>query len=90
MGTDPFKSQALKALIDEIRVNKQQPPLADMSPGLRLHGDIGFLSLDLVELTVRIDERFEVDLFANGLVHNVGEIEKKITMAEDRRRKTEC
>jgi len=82
MGNEPVKNQVLKALIDQIRANKQQPPLADLSPGLRLHGDIGFVSLDLAELTVRIEEKFGIDVFADGLVHTVGEIEEKIAKAE--------
>jgi len=71
----------LLSIINEVRANKQQPPLAALSPALRLHDDIGFVSLDLAELTVRIEEKFGVDVFVDGLVHTVGEIEEKISKA---------
>ena len=68
----------LLAIINEVRANKKQVPLSNLAPAMRLNGDIGFESLDLAELTVRIEEKFGVDVFADGLVHTVGEIEAKI------------
>ena len=47
---------------------------------MRLREDIGFDSLDLAELTVRIEEAFEVDVFADGLVSTIGEIEAKLAV----------
>lgn len=84
-----MQNQVLRTLINEVRANKQQPALAALSPALRLHGDLGFESLDLAELTVRIEEKFGVDVFADGLVHTVGEIEGKIMKAGDGRRMAE-
>lgn len=72
----------LHRIINEVRTNKQLEPIAVLTPVLRLHADIGFESLDLAELTVRIEERFGVDVFADGLVHTVGEIQEKITRAK--------
>jgi acyl carrier protein len=71
-------NEQLVAVINEVRQNKQQPPLLHMQGAMRLREDIGFESLDLAELTVRIEEKFGVDVFADGLVHTVGEIEAKI------------
>jgi len=68
----------LLAIINEVRANKQQEPLATLSPELRLHRDVGFESLDLAELTVRIEARFGVDVFADGVVHTVGEVQAKL------------
>jgi acyl carrier protein len=68
----------LLVIINEIRANKQQEPLATLSPDLRLHKDVGFESLDLAELTVRIEARFGVDVFADGVVHTVGEVQAKL------------
>lgn len=39
-----------------------------------LRDDIGFDSLDLAELTVRIEAEYDVDIFENGIVSTVGEI----------------
>lgn len=68
----------LLSLIDEVRANKKQPPATGVTPATRLREDLGFTSLDLAELTVRIEERFGVDVFADGLVRSVGEIHDKI------------
>jgi acyl carrier protein len=71
-------SPTLSAIINEVRGNKGQPPLADLRSEMRLREDIGFSSLDLAELTVRIEEACGVDVFADGLVTTVGEIAEKL------------
>lgn len=43
-------------------------------PGLHLRNDIGFDSLDLAELTVRIEAEYEIDIFEKGIISTVGEI----------------
>lgn len=43
-----------------------------------LRKDLNFDSLDLAELTVRIENEFGVDVFENGIVETVGEIINKI------------
>ena len=77
-----MQSQSLEALINEVRANKQQPPVTQITPASRLREDLDFASLDLAELTVRIEERFGVDVFADGLVQTVGEIQDKIAKAK--------
>ena len=52
--------------------------MAALAPGLRLREDIGFDSMDLAELTVRIEERFGVDVFAEGVVRTWGEVEQRV------------
>jgi acyl carrier protein len=41
---------------------------------MKLRDDIGFDSLDLAELTVRIEAQFKVDIFEKGIISTVGEI----------------
>ena len=43
-----------------------------------LRDDIGFTSFDLAELTVRIEDEFDIDIFEDGLVATVGEIYSKL------------
>lgn len=74
-------NEQLAAIINEVRANKQHPPLSDLCGSSRLREDLDFESLDLAELTVRIEEKFGVDVFADGLVHTVGEIQEKIGRA---------
>jgi acyl carrier protein len=66
-------------IINQVRENKRQQPYPAVRPETRLREDLGFTSLDLAELTVRIEEKFGVDVFADGLVSTAGEILAKIT-----------
>ncbi|MBW7896412.1 MAG: acyl carrier protein [Opitutaceae bacterium] len=61
-----------------VRMNKGLPALPALTPDMRLREDLGFDSLDLAELTARIDERFHVDVFAAGIVFTVGEIAERL------------
>ena len=74
----PIPNSQLLAIINEVRANKGQSPRANLIGNERLREDLEFESLDLAELTVRIEERFGVDVFADGLVHTVGEVEAKL------------
>ena len=71
-------SEELTQVITIVRAHKGLPPLEELYPEMRLRQDVGFESLDLAELTVRIEEKFDVDVFADGLVFTIGEIEERI------------
>lgn len=71
-------NSTLLSVVNEVRVNKGLRPLEQLSPSLRWREDIGFDSLDLAELTVRIEDRFQVDVFADSVVTTVGEVVRKI------------
>jgi acyl carrier protein len=73
-----MQEDKLLVVINQVRENKRQPSLPALASDLRLREDIGFESLDLAELTVRLEEAFGVDVFADGLVQTVGEIQDKI------------
>lgn len=45
---------------------------------LKLREDIGMDSFDLAQLTVMIEDEYDVDVFEDGIVSNVGEIIQKI------------
>lgn len=49
-----------------------------LDSGIRLREDLGMDSLELAVLTVKIEAEFGVDVFADGVVKTVGEIEEKI------------
>ena len=52
--------------------------LAEINETDRLREDYGFTSFDLAELTVKIEDEFDVDIFEDGLVNTVGEIIAKL------------
>lgn len=73
----PTMDQLLN-VVNTVRANKSLPALPELHAGMRLREDLGFDSLDLAELTARIDAQFGVDVFADGLVFTVGEIAERL------------
>ena len=72
-----MKEQLLE-IINKVLENNQKPPLAQLDSKLHLRNDIGFNSFDLAELTVRIEEKFDVDIFEEGIISTVTEIIERI------------
>lgn len=70
---------ALKQIVNTVRENKGLEPLKAISPENDLRTDIGFDSLDLAELTVRIEKETGVDVFADSFVNTIGDILVKIS-----------
>lgn len=65
-------------IINKVLENRTKDKLTSINPEMNLRKDIGFDSLDLAELTVRIEAEFDVDVFEDGIVNTVGEILQKI------------
>lgn len=65
-------------IINIIRENKGLIKLTKLSDSDKLREDIGFTSFDLAELTVRIEDEFDIDIFDDGLISTVGEILAKL------------
>lgn len=65
-------------IINIIRTNKGLSLLTKINDSDSLRNDIGFTSFDLAELTVRVEEHFDIDIFEDGLVGTVGEIYEKL------------
>lgn len=65
-------------IVNKIRVSKDLSPLKSLSVTDDLRNDIGFTSFDLAELTVQIEDEFDIDIFEDGLVNTVGEIYSKL------------
>ena len=65
-------------IINEIRKAKNLSELSLINLSDTLRDDIGFTSFDLAELTVGIEDEFDIDIFEDGLVNTVGEIIEKL------------
>lgn len=63
------------ALMLENKGNETDIKLTDATD---LRNDLGFDSLDLAELTVRIEKDFGIDIYADGIVTTVAEIKAKL------------
>jgi len=58
--------------------NRGNNKISSFKSELHLRDDIGFDSLDLAELTVRIEAEYDIDIFEDGIVNTVGEILNKL------------
>lgn len=65
-------------IINYIRMSKGLTELESIKNDDKLRDKIEFSSFDLAELTVRIEDEFDIDIFEDGLVLTIGEIFEKL------------
>lgn len=65
-------------IVNEIREGRGLPKIAELNGSENLRNDLEFTSFDLAELTVKIEDEFDIDIFEDGLVATVGEIFEKL------------
>lgn len=68
----------LKEIINIILEKKEKEKLEKLDQNLSLRNNLEMDSLDLAELTVRIEDEFGVDVFEEGIVDTVKEVVEKI------------
>ena len=66
-------------IINVIRAGKNLPLLTSLNSSDNLRDDLELTSFDLAELTVRIEDEFDIDIFEDGLINTVGEIFVKLS-----------
>lgn len=71
-------NQKMIDIINGVLQKKGKKIDADVSPSTSLRRDLGFDSFDLAELTVLLEDEFSVDIFADGLVDTIQEVEDKL------------
>ncbi len=71
-------NEKLLKIINSIKKNKQDKPVEQLDDAMRLREDLNLDSFDLAELTVKIEDEFDIDIFEDGLVLTVGEIVNKL------------
>lgn len=77
INTYVMKEIVLK-IINTVLENRAKPKVKLLKPDMHLRNDIGFDSLDLAELTVRVEAEFNIDIFEDGIINTVGEIYTKL------------
>ena len=70
--------EKIKQIINTVLNNRGKSVIESINETSHLRNDIGFDSLDLAELTVRIEAEYDVDIFEEGIVNTIGEILQKI------------
>jgi len=71
--------QKVLNVINEIRAAKGLETLVELKEESRLREDLSLTSFDLAELTVKIEDEFDIDIFEEGIVNTIGEIYAKLS-----------
>jgi len=71
-------NERILEIMNTVLDNRTKEKLTSITREMHLRNDIGFDSLDLAELTVRIEAEYDIDIFEDGIVNTVGEILKKL------------
>lgn len=66
------------SIINNIRANKGLSPVTELKESDNLRDNLELTSFDLAELTVNIEDEFDIDIFEDGLVNTIGEIYAKL------------
>ena len=61
-------------IINTVLSNNDLKTIDKIDPTLSLQGALEMDSIILAELTVRIEDEFDVDIFENGMVHTIQDI----------------
>ena len=68
--------------INEIRIDKELKTVENIKDSDDLFNDLSLESLDLAQLTVMLEEHFDIDVFEDNIVTTVGEILIKLQKDE--------
>ena len=64
--------------INRVLDSNDMDRLDNISESMNLKNDLGFDSFMLAELTVEIEEETGIDIFADSVVHTIGDINQKL------------
>lgn len=65
-------------IINTVLQNRSKATINNINPKLNLRDDLGMDSLDLAELTVRIEAEYDIDIFEDGLITTIEEVINKL------------
>lgn len=72
------RMEELLKIINTVLDNRDKVSISEISENTSLRNDCGMDSLDLADLTVRIEATYDVDIFEDGAVETIGDVLKKI------------
>jgi len=70
--------EKLIEILNEMLEESGNKTISTLESNMHLRDDLEMDSLMLAELTVRIEDEFEIDIFEDGIVQTVGEIVSKL------------
>ena len=68
----------LLEIINKVLESNGHQTISELNDDMNLKNDIGYDSFMLAELTVEIEEVYNVDIFKESLVFTIGDIKKKL------------
>lgn len=72
------KGMELLDVVNEIREDKGEKRISELAPDMQLRKDLAFDSLDLAVMTAKIEEKYGVDVFEDGIVNTLDDVMKKL------------
>ncbi|MCT4633623.1 MAG: phosphopantetheine-binding protein, partial [Firmicutes bacterium] len=66
--------EKLLEILNSINEKKGNDILKELNSSISLREDLKYDSLDLAELTVLIEDEYDIDIFEEKIVYNLGEI----------------
>ena len=70
--------QELLAIVNEMREEAGKTTIEKLEHSMDLRDDLELDSLMLAELTVRVEDEFDIDIFEDGIIQTIGDILIKI------------
>jgi acyl carrier protein len=71
----------LLEIVNKVLYNNDLNTLSTLDPSLRLKEDLDMDSITIAELTVRVEDEFNIDVFENGMISTLGQIMSKVDKA---------
>ena len=71
-------TEKLINIINQVLLKRRNTTISELDDKLHLRNDLHLDSLDLAELTVRIEAEFDVDVFEDGIINTIQELKIKI------------
>ncbi|MFN3692049.1 MAG: acyl carrier protein [Fervidobacterium sp.] len=72
------KEKVVLEAINKILEKKGKNPLSELDTNISLRNDLEFDSLDLAELTVRIENETGIDIFEKGIIDKISEVLERL------------
>ena len=72
------KFSIVTEIVCTVLENSSLPTDVEINKNTNLRDELGFDSIALAELAVRLEDEFDVDVFEDGLVHTIEEILEKV------------
>ena len=72
----------LLEIINTMLTARKCEPLNEITSDLELTDGLGFTSLDLAELTARIEAQYGIDVYADRIIHTIGEVVSQLESAK--------